>query len=94
MDVPEVSGFELIAIVIGVVQFIKEQLELVDKPAQRLTLGVGLVVFGYWSAAQAGVVPEAVVLWASIVIRTIGYTLAVPGLYKVVKHELLNRKGE
>lgn len=92
MDIPEVHGFELIAIVVGVVQFVKEQFGLEDKPAQAVALGIGLLVFGYWSAAQAGVVPEAVVLWASVALRALGYTLAAPGLYKLVKHELLNNR--
>jgi len=89
VDIPEVHGFELITIVAGVVQFIKEQFGLEGKSAQQAALGVGVVVFGYWSAMQAGVIPEGVGLWANIVIRTVGYALAAPGLFKLVKHELL-----
>ena len=91
MDTPEVQGFEVAAIVVGVVQFIKEQFELGGKPAQGVALLVGLLLFGYWSAMQAGVVPEEIVVWANVVIRAIGYTLAVPGLFKIVKHEFLGR---
>lgn len=89
MEVPGIQGFELVGIVVGMVQYIKERLNLQSGQTELLTLGIGLPLFGYWSAVQAGVIPEVVILYVNICIRALGYTLAVPGLYKVAKHELL-----
>jgi len=89
VDVPEISGFELVAIVVGLIQFLKEKFKAEDTVAEWLTFVTGLVLFGYWSANQAGVMPEVASLWVSIVVRALGYTLAVPGLYKLAKHEIL-----
>ena len=89
MEVPGIQGFELVLIVVGLVQYIKERFRLVDGAAEWLTFGIGFILFGYWSAQQAGVIPEVAILWIGIVVRALGYTLAVPGLFKVAKHELL-----
>jgi len=91
VEVPGVHGFELVAIVVGMVQFLKERFALQSGQTEWLAMGLGLTLFGYWSAMQAGVIPAVVILYAGIVIRALGYTLAVPGIYKVIKHELLGR---
>jgi len=78
-----IGGFEIAVIVVGVVELAK-QIGLKDKGALGLALGLGLLLFGYGSAVEAGLIAEAVVTWATVVIRAIGYTLAVPGLYDLL----------
>ena len=92
-EIPQISGFEVVVLVSGIVQLFKELFSLEGKAAQALTFGVGLCLFGIWSAMQVAVLPEQFALWINLVARALGYTLAAPGLFKLVKHELLPAVG-
>ncbi len=83
-----IGGFEIGIILVGIVQLAKK-LGLVGRAVTGLALGLGLVLFCMGQALAQNLMPPAVALWAVIVIRSIGYTLAVPGLYDLLKDELL-----
>ena len=80
----EIGKFEIGLLIVGVVEVFK-LFGVNGKASLGLAIGLGLLLFGYGSAVEAGLIGEAVATWATVVIRAVGYTLAVPGLYKLGK---------
>ena len=75
-----IGGFEVGVIILGVVEVAKK-FGVNGKWSLGLALALGAVLFGYGSAVDAGLINEAIAVWATVVVRSVGYTLAVPGLY-------------
>jgi len=76
----EIGGFEIGIIILGIVEIAKK-FGVNGKWSLGLAIAMGLLLFGYGSAVEAGLVGEMIATWATVVVRSVGYTLAVPGLY-------------
>ena len=76
----EIGGFEIGLIVLGIVEIAKK-FGINGKGSLGLALGLGLLLFGYGSAVEAGLIGELVATWVTVAVRAVGYSLAVPGLY-------------
>ena len=83
-----IGGFEIGIIVVGIVQLVKK-FGLKGNGALALAVSLGFVLFAIGQALGQSLVPAAIAIWVVIVVRSIGYTLAVPGLYDLLKDELL-----
>lgn len=79
----EIGKFEIGLLIVGIVEVFKLW-GVNGKWSLGLALGLGLVLFGYGSAVEAGLASEAVATWVTVVVRAVGYTLAIPGLYKLL----------
>lgn len=79
----EIGGFEIGFIVTGMVETAKK-FGINDNGSFALALGLGVLLFGYGSAVEAGLISEAITVWATVGIRAIGYTFSLPGWYDIV----------
>lgn len=80
----EIGKFEIGLLIVGIVEVFKLW-GVNGKWSLGIALGLGLLMFGYGAAAEAGLISEVVATWVTVIARAIGYTLAVPGLYKLGK---------
>jgi len=83
----EIGKFEIGILIVGIVEVFKLW-GVNGKASLGIALGLGLLMFGYGSAVEAGLISEAVAVWATVVVRAIGCTLAIPGLYKLGKRAI------
>ena len=84
MEPMKIGLFEIGGIILGVVELAK-QFDLHGKCSLILALCLGLPLFGYAGALEAGLIPEAVAVGVTVAIVAIGRTLAIPGLYGLAK---------
>ena len=94
-DTPMLAGWEIAYLVLTTTQLVKVLAEphLEGKRSALFALALGLALFGINSAAGEGVMSEAVMQWVRIVVRTVGYTVSVPGLYSLINDEVLPAVG-
>jgi uncharacterized membrane protein len=78
-----IGNVEIGAIVVGVVEFLKK-LNVNGKWSLVVALALGVVLFGYSAAVDAGLVSEAVNTWVTIFVRAVGGAIAIPGLYDLI----------
>lgn len=89
-DVPEIGGFEVVFVIMGIVQLAK-QFGVTGKGSLGLALVLGLLLNGLVQALSGEMLPVEAVPWVLLAVRAVGYTLAIPGLYDLIKDELLPR---
>ena len=78
-----IGNIEIGAIVVGVVEFLKK-LGVNGTWSMVVALVLGVALFGYSAAVDAGLVSEAVNTWVTIVVRAVGGAVAIPGLYDLI----------
>lgn len=83
----ELGGFEIPVLIVGITQVIKQLFpKLSDNGKLVVALVVGLVLFSLGQALPF--VGEDIATIIVAVVRVLGYTMSVPGLFSVAKREL------
>lgn len=83
----ELGGFEIPTLVIGITQLVKQLFsKLSDNGVIAVAIVFGLLLYG--TAQVLPLLNEQAAFAVLAVVRSIGYTLAIPGLFGVAKREL------
>jgi len=81
-----IGGVQLIALVFGLVQFIKETLSLSGKPVTVLSAALGAAIFILYRLI--GIFPEPYAMVIDILFTSIAFGLAASGYYKFLSARL------
>ena len=81
----ELNGISIIALIIGVVEGLKELFGLQGKAVTVATLAVAFLLFGLAGANAQELIPEATMVWVNLTIYALGAALASGGFYHIVK---------
>ena len=86
------DGVEIPVLVVGVVQVIKQLFpKLGDKGKLIVALVVGVILLGLAQAAPYFAVDTQEIVMA--VVRVLGYAIAIPGWFSVVKDDMLGNSS-
>jgi hypothetical protein len=91
-DVPGIGGFETVFLVMGIAALVKA-LGLRGKALLVVAVFLGVAINGVALAVAGEMLPAAAAMWVLLAVRAIGYTLAIPGLYDLLKDEMLPAVG-
>ena len=81
----ELNGISIIALIIGVVEGLKELFGLKGKAVTGATLGVAFLLFGLVGANQQGLIPAETMVWVNLVLYSLAAALSAGGFYHIVK---------
>jgi len=81
----ELNGISILALIIGVVEGLKELFDLKGKAITGATLAVAFLLFGLAGADAQGMIPADVMRWINLAIYTLGAALSAGGFYSIVK---------
>jgi hypothetical protein len=81
----------LTSIVVGVTQLLKRVCKMDDNASIITACMVGLLVFGPHQAIDMGLMPEVAIPWVEWATAVVGLVLAIPGLFDVLKTEVISR---
>ena len=81
----ELNGISIIALIIGVVEGLKELVGLKGKAITGATLAVAFLLFGLAEANAQGMIPADVMVYVNLVIYALGAALSAGGFYHIVK---------
>ena len=81
----ELNGVSIVALIIGVVEGLKELFGLKDKAVTVATLAVAFLLFGLAGANAQGLIPADVMVWVNLVLYSLAAALSAGGYYHIVK---------
>lgn len=93
-QVPTIGGFEVVFLVMSIAALIKSLIGPRGKVLLACAVGLGVVFNGLALALSGGLVPEAQAVWVVLFVRAVGYVLATPGLYDLLRDDLLPAIGK
>jgi len=82
-----IGPVQVVLLVLGIVEAAK-RFGVNGKASEALALGIGVVLFGVASAIEAGLIPDAAVMYIIIAARAIAGALAATGYYDLGKKVL------
>jgi len=84
-DAVELNGVSVIALIIGVVEGMKELFGLTGKAITGATLAVAFLLFGLAGANAQGMIPADVMVWVNLVIYALAAALSAGGYYTLAR---------
>jgi len=94
----EIGSVEIAALIVGIVQTIKllvnsENYTMPKRLTIGVAMGVGLVFYTLAELINGGYLSGSATDIAEMVVRVIGWVIAIPGLFSVARDELVANFG-